>query len=224
MTMKYFYNDLKKAKPSENFCTALLKSMSEGKWDSVKNVADVVEFRKRGDIEVETKSGKKIYFDVKDESRFCDIPDTPIAGTKSIKQGKKGTGNILAEQWIERYEKGKERNEDGMMISAHYDYVIIFSWEGKQLLIVDFPKWQEVYDDPEFIFEFHGKLEYTKDHKNQKSITHGFLNPIDKLIEEGVVVAKIWFDYDGTKKNFSNVRVTKHETYSQWVKSQKKVA
>ena len=211
--MKQFYKDLAKAKPAENFCTILFDNMSKGVWKSVENVSDDVDCRKLGDIRITKKDGTVIYIDVKDESRFADEPDKKI--NKTIIRGRRGTGNLLAEDWNDRYKEGWK--EDGFMRNAKYDYVAVFSWCAKYLLLVDFRKWREVYKKPEFIRERNGKKqEIVIHHPEDGHDTHGYLNEISKLEKAGVIAAKIFFDYEGTKENPTNVRSTKVELYDEY--------
>ena len=236
---KCFMKNLGESQQAEDFMTKLLKREAKGILKNVTNVALNPKYFKMGDILCQSvETGKLVSFDVKDDSVWADGLPIPLDGCGKSFSQYHGSGNILAEEYVKRYrdtpcegyekeENGKKyvKTEEGNMLSD-YGYVVIFSWIGRCALIVDFPKWQQVYDNPDF-----GR-EYKKYHPEEHSYTYGYLNSIESLVEAGVVVAKIHFTFDEDKgyftkedkEHYSNPRITKYEVYEQWLNCNEKAA
>ena len=184
-----FFSDLAKAKPSERIVRMALEDALSDKGMEFKDVADEKICRYKGDIEV-VCNGKSSFIDVKDDGVWHK------------------TGNLLAEDQLSYY--GGPRTS-GFMRHAKYNLVAYHSKKLQKILLIDFKGWQKVYKKPSY--------GYRKTIKHPTQTTYGYLNPIQKLKDEGIVCFEIDYDYSGKYENPSHVECISIKRYGKYAKA-----
>lgn len=205
---KQFENDLKANRPAEYLAAELMHIMFPR--CKVKFVGDDSKYYHYGDLVVIKPNGKKIYIDVKNDGRWRD------------------TGNLNAEDelWKRSYEMrwglGKV---NGFMRCANYNAVIYLDVYEKQFLFINFEKWKAVYNKEGYYttesgskrwYDSKGRkvMPHPFNSRNPYEITYGYLNPIDKMIDAGVVIGRVYFDYDGSINDYENLHIVEKIDYS----------
>lgn len=188
--IKGFKEDLAAAKPAERMVRLALESAYEGKDVTFEDVSDEKECRYKGDIKVCLGNGKAQYIDVKDDGVWA------------------RSGNLLAEDMVWYCNSGKQ---DGFMRHAKYNIVAYHSKKLSKILLIDFKKWKAEYKKPN-----NGWYKVIPHGGTQT--TYGYLNPIEKMKELGVVMMEIDYSYSGTYENPSSVWIDNVKNYR---KSQK---
>ncbi|MBM6776035.1 hypothetical protein H7U34_01895 [Collinsella tanakaei] len=202
-----FLEDVRENRPSEYLAVELLKLMFPK--CRVGFVADDKQHYHNGDIAIVKPDGKTVYVDVKNDKSWARY------------------GNLNAEDelwkknWEEKYGNGYG---NGFMRRAKYDFVMYMDVANKQFLFISFRKWKATYNKIGYYttavgvkssFDNHGRkvMKHPKNSFNPYEITYGYLNPVDKMIEAGVVIGRAYYDYDGSIMDFSNLHITDKVTY-----------
>lgn len=200
--MKAFQNDLKANRPSE-YLAAELMHLKFPKC-KVSFVGDDKNCYHLGDLKITLPNGKSVYVDVKNDKRWAE------------------TGNLNAEDelWKLAYEKHTgDGFTNGFMRVARYDYVIYLDVVGKQFLFIDFKKWKKEYrkygnyDTSGKCVDSRGRKIMKHGYPKPYEITYGYLNPVDKMIDAGVVIGRASFDFDGSIDDYKNLRIVDVTTY-----------
>lgn len=191
-----FNEDLERGKYAENIVTMVMTEMFAGKGIEFTNVSDVKEHWHDGDIEIRVPGhDKPQYMDVKDDGVWAK------------------SGNLLAE---DRVWFAKGGNVPGFMRTAKYDLVAYHSRELSKFLIINFKKWRDCYRQ-----SCNGRRMHKKHVRNGRiaQTTYGYLNPIERMIDEGVVLAEIDYDYSGTYENPTSAWIVGCKNYKRMKKT-----
>lgn len=140
----------------------------------------------KGDIRITCPDGSVRYVDVKNDKRW----------------GKTGNLNAEDELWKVDWERTGRPIRDGYMRTAEYDGVVYMDLESKEksYLFISFKRWREVYNKRGMYktWKTDSKGRKVMPHRDSNGdayeTTYGYLNPIDKMIEQGVIFGRVWFD------------------------------
>lgn len=155
----------------------------------VEIVADEQEFWHRGDIRVTLPNGTERYIDVKNDGVW----------------GRTGNLNAEDELWKVDWVRYGNGFRDGFMRTASYDGIMYMDTDRGTYLFINFKRWKEEYDKPGN-FRVVGRnndscgrkvMEHRDSHGDVYETTYGYLNPVKRMIELGVVVGQVWFDGRG---------------------------
>lgn len=202
-----FLKDVKNNRPAEHLAVELLKLMFPK--CKVGFVADDENHYHDGDIAIVKPDGETVYVDVKNDKSWA----------------RYGNLNAEDELWKRDWEQKSGNGYNiGFMRRAKYDFVMYMDVSGKQFLFISFKKWKSVYNKKSYFttsvglkrsYDNRGRkiMEHPKYSRNPYEITYGYLNPVDKMIEAGVVIGRAYYDYDGSIEDFSNLHITDKITY-----------
>ena len=122
-----FWNDLNNAKYAEKLVRETFSQLTD-KY-TFEDVADIKEYRYRGDIRATAADGRQIYIEVKDDGRIAD------------------TGNVLCEE--ENFYKDGGYFGKGNM-QSNYDIYCVVSQSERNIYVIDFPTLQANYKKGQF--------------------------------------------------------------------------
>lgn len=205
--MKAFQNDLKANRPAEYLSAELLRLVFPKM--TVEFVGEDKKYWHKGDLKLIKPDGSSRCIDVKNDKR-C---------------GESGNLNAEDELWKESYQYYGSGYAKGFMRTAKYNYVMYLNLENKEFFIISFKKWKSVYNKKGYYTTSVGKpssyddkgrkvMKHPFNSRNPYEITYGYLNPIKKMIEAGVVLYKVKFDYDGSIDDYENLHIVEKIDYS----------
>lgn len=163
-----FYADLSRAHVAEKMVADIFRGLTD-KYNFTW-VGNEEEYYHKGDIIATTKDGRKIFIEVKNDSRIGQ------------------TRNVLCEEIVDYFKPIKDKpnyftreSKKGNMYSNYQIYCVV-SHETKEIFVIDFKKLKEFYRQYRYISITHEEQE-----------THGYLVPLDKIKACGGLIATIGF-------------------------------
>lgn len=154
-----FWKDLAEAKKVEQLAMEVFQSRSE-EW-SFTNVSDDKEYFHRGDLIAERADGRKVFLEIKADTRIAD------------------TGNVYCEEQNYWFDQGKYSL--GNMYSNYQIYCVV-SESARKIWVIDFEVLRAHYGN--------ANHKYIRvPHKD--NVSYGFLFPLYELAEKGGLIATI---------------------------------